>query len=146
MYKNPAPTTNVIIFDKTGNKICLLKRNIEPHLGKLALPGGYVDYGEMIEQAAIREVKEETGLDIELSEILGVYSHPERNPSKHTISTVFIAKVIGGELTNSSEGEAFWLDVDRVTELAFDHNLILSHFRKWLENKTTSWSSKQLNI
>lgn len=142
MYKNPAPTTNIILFDKASKKICLVRRNIEPHQGKLALPGGYVDYGEMVEQAAIREVREETGLEVELSEILGVYSHPDRNPSKHTISTVFIAKVTGGKLTNSDEGKALWLELDQVNELAFDHSLILSHFKQWLRIKTTSWSSK----
>ena len=63
-YKNPAPTTNIIVEHE--NKILLLKRNTEPYLGKFALPGGFVDYDEQVEVAAVREVKEETGVDIEV--------------------------------------------------------------------------------
>ena len=63
-YKNPAPTTNIIIIKESN--ICLIKRNIDPYMGRIALPGGFVDYNETVEEAAIRESKEETGLDIKL--------------------------------------------------------------------------------
>ena len=139
-YKNPAPTTNIIIYD--GNRICLVRRRIEPHKGRAALPGGFVDYNETVEAAAVREAKEETGLDIELVSILGVYSDPSRNPSKHTISTVFVARPIGGELTDNEEGVPSWEDLSSLPDLAFDHKMIISDFRKCLNKAETFWSSK----
>ncbi|MBT6774435.1 NUDIX hydrolase [Candidatus Woesearchaeota archaeon] len=141
-YKNPAPTTNIIVEHE--NKILLLKRNTEPYLGKFALPGGFVDYDEQVEVAAVREVKEETGVDIEVIEILGVYSAPDRNPSKHTISTVFIAKPLNVNLISSEEGEPVWMLIDEVikTGLCFDHDKILNDYLQWKETKKTFWSSK----
>ena len=141
-YKNPAPTTNIIVVNE--NRILLLKRNTEPYLGELALPGGFVDYNEPVEVAAVREVKEETGIDIELIEILGVYSAPDRNPSKHTISTVFVAEPLNLDLVSSEEGDPVWMLVDEVVKmrLAFDHDNILNDYLKWKETKKTFWSSK----
>tara|TARA_Y100000310_G_scaffold11802_1_gene12307 strand:- start:2097 stop:2531 length:435 start_codon:yes stop_codon:yes gene_type:complete len=142
-YKNPTPTANIIIFDK--DRICLIKRNNEPHKDRIALPGGFVEYDETVEDAAIREAKEETGLDVELIGILGVYSEPGRNPSKHTISTVFIAKPTSLDLKANDEGEPFWESLDTVEkmDLAFDHNKAIKHFLEWRKDNTlTFWSSK----
>ncbi len=142
-YKNPAPTTNIVIIK--DDKVCLVKRKIEPYRGRIALPGGFVDYGETVEGAAIRESKEETGLDVKLINILGVFSEPNRNPSKHTISTVFVAEPFSFILHGDDEGEPFWEDLEKAEniELAFDHNLILKDFLKWRSEKSlTFWSNK----
>ena len=90
-HKNPTPTVDAIIDQ--DSKILLVKRKKEPFKEKMVLPGGFVNEGERVEDAAIREVKEETSLDIELGNILGVYSDPSRDPRGHIMSTVFIGKI-----------------------------------------------------
>ena len=90
-YKNPTPTVDTII--QKNSQILLVKRKKEPFKGYLVLPGGFVNEGERVEDAAKREIKEETSLDIELIDILGVYSEPERDPRGHIMSTVFIGKI-----------------------------------------------------
>jgi len=87
-YKNPTPTVDAII--QKNSQILLVKRKKEPFKGYLVLPGGFVNEGERVEDAVKREIKEETSLDIELIDILGVYSEPERDPRGHIMSTVFI--------------------------------------------------------
>ncbi len=109
--------------------LVLVKRK-NPPLG-WALPGGFVDYGERVEQAAVREAREETGLDISLSGLLGVYSDPARDPRMHTISTVFIAEasnpdaVAGGD--DAAEAEFFPLDA-LPENIVFDHRKIIDDF------------------
>ena len=90
-YRNPTPTVDIIIH-KDG-KILLIKRK-NPPFG-WALPGGFVDEGETVEQAAIREAKEETGLDVQLETLLYVYSDPRRDMRQHTLSIVFTASSNG---------------------------------------------------
>ena len=87
-HKNPIPTVDIII--EQNSRILMIRRKNEPYKGCLALPGGFVNEGERIEDAARREANEETSLNIGLSEILGVYSDPKRDPRGHMISTVFI--------------------------------------------------------
>ncbi|PSN76032.1 NUDIX hydrolase, partial [filamentous cyanobacterium CCP4] len=90
-YRNPAPTVDIIIelLHHPHRPIVLIERHHEP-LG-WALPGGFVDYGESVETAARREAAEETGLTVELVEQFAVYSDPDRDPRKHTLSVVFLA-------------------------------------------------------
>jgi len=140
-YRNPALAVDAII-EKNG-KIVLIKRKNKPFKNMFALPGGFVEYGETVERAAIREIEEETGLKIKIKEILGVFSDPKRNPIKHTITVVFIAEPIGGSLkagTDSSETK--WFDIKEIESLAFDHAKILKDYIKWKEEKGTFWSSK----
>lgn len=141
-YHNPAPTVNLILLN--DHKIVLVKRLIEPYKNKFALPGGYVEYGETVEQAALRETKEEVGVDIKLVEILGVYSDPLRNPTKHTISTVFIAVPLDLNFKNSVEGEVvlFPLQEAATLDVAFDHTKIILDFMQWQKKKGTSWSTR----
>ena len=142
-YKNPLPTVDSIISKQ--NKIVLIRRGNRPFRGKLALPGGYIDHFETAEHAAVREAKEETGLQIKLNCILGVYSEPKRDPDKHTMSTVFIAKSFSGKLKGGDDAtEAGWFDLKKLkpSELAFDHFKIIRDFIKWKKNNETYWSTK----
>src|SRR5512139_1202444 len=78
----------VIVYD---GKLVLIRRKNPPFQGHFALPGGFVELGETVETAAVREAKEETGLDVELIRLLGVYSEPSRDPRGHTVSVIFLA-------------------------------------------------------
>ena len=91
-YKNPVPTVDIII-ETEGEKIVLIERK-NPPFG-WALPGGFVDYGESLEEAAVREAREETALDVNLVRQMHTYSDPNRDPRRHTLSTVFIARAQG---------------------------------------------------
>lgn len=120
----PLLTVDVVIELEGG--VVLIKRKNEPFKGKWAIPGGFVERGETVEQAALREAKEETGLKVELDELVGVYSDPERDPRGHVVSICFSAEGIEGELkaaTDAAEVRIFeeipWND------LAFDHKEIL---------------------
>ncbi len=142
-YKNPAACAMVII-EKEG-KILLIERNIEPCKNMWMFPGGFVEYGEIVEHTAIREVKEETGLDIELADILGVYSDPKRDSRKPTVCMVFVAKHESGELkTGDDAAKAKWILPEEIkkNELAFDVPLILEHYIAYKKKKQTFWSSK----
>ena len=143
MYKNPIPTVDIII--EKDDKIVLIRRKNEPFKGKLAIPGGFVNEGELIEDRAIIEAKEETFLDVELKEILGVYSIPDRDPRGHLMTTVFIAKPISGRVKAGDDAaDAAWLELtDKIlNEVSFDHKKILTDYLKWKEKKGTYWSTK----
>jgi len=124
--KSPVLTVDVIIVRKDGS-IILVKRMNPPFKGDWALPGGFVEYGETIEAAAAREAKEETGVDIELSKIVGVYSAPGRDPRGHTVSICYLAREVGGELradTDAKEARGFHPS-SLPKRLAFDHEKML---------------------
>ncbi len=125
-YRNPALTVDTIILD--DNKIILIKRLNDPYKDHWAIPGGFVEYGEKVEDAAVREAKEETGLDIELTQLVGVYSDPDRDPRGHTVSVAFLSKIVGGTLKSDSDAkDAKFIDIQELKnmKLAFDHNEIL---------------------
>ena len=128
MYKNPVPTVDVVI--EVGNAIVLIRRKNPPH--GWAIPGGFVDYGESVEAAAVREAKEETSLGVELVGLLGVYSAPDRDPRQHTISTVFVAKGRGEpRAADDAERVGLFREATLPTELAFDHARILEDYFRW---------------
>jgi len=115
-----------VIIECEGG-IVLIKRRNPPH--GWALPGGFVDYGEDLETAAIREAKEETGLDIRLRRQFHTYSDPERDPRHHTITTVYIAEADGKPVAGDDAGEASVFRQASLPEaLAFDHGKILSDY------------------
>lgn len=104
-----------------------------------------MEYGETVEEAAVREVFEETSMRVELEAILGVYSAPDRDPRRHTLTTVFIARPVSGEPKGRDDAEiASWFDLESVDtdELAFDHGLIVRDLRAWLNQNSTFWSTK----
>ncbi len=123
--KNPIPTVDIII--KYKGSIILIKRKKPPE--GWALPGGFVDYGETLESAAVREAKEETGLDIELIRQFHTYSDPKRDPRHHTITTVYIAKGNGMPAAGDDAKEISIVQKDTLPkQIAFDHREILTDY------------------
>ena len=129
-YRNPVPTVDIIIeIDRGDGKegIVLIKRRNPPY--GWALPGGFVDYGESLEEAAVREAKEETSLDIQLKSQFHTYSEPERDPRKHTISTIYVAKAHGKPKAQDDAQEIGVFTEEEINfPLAFDHQKILRDY------------------
>ena len=124
-HRNPVPTVDAII--ELADGIVLIKRRNPP--AGWALPGGFVDYGETVEAAAVREAKEETGLDVVLTELFYVYSDPQRDPRHHTIGIVFIATAAGVPVAGDDAAEAqVYTEQSLPTPLAFDHRRILEDY------------------
>lgn len=131
-YKNPFPTVDIIIEVEAGGVekgIVLIKRKNEP-LG-WAIPGGFVDYGESLEEAAVREAREETGLRVQLVRQFHTYSDPKRDPRFHSISTVYIARAQGTPEARDDAGEVGIFGRRNLPEgIAFDHSTILEDYFK----------------
>jgi 8-oxo-dGTP diphosphatase len=124
MMVGPALAVDVVIKLRGG--VVLVRRKNEPYRGRWALPGGFVEYGERVEEAAVREAREETGLRVKLQRLLGVYSDPDRDPRGHTVSICYLARKVGGRLRSGSDAKD--VAVFRKIpwgELAFDHAQIL---------------------
>ena len=121
--ETPKLMVDVIIPSERG--VVLIRRGTEPFEGRWALPGGFVEVGETVEEAAYREAAEETGLAVEVARLVGVYSDPERDPRGHNVSVAFLARVLGGDLAAGTDAsEVAVLDPSSV-ELAFDHRKII---------------------
>ncbi len=128
-FRNPAMAADTII-EMDGGGIVLIERRNEPH--GWAIPGGFIDYGESAEAAAVREAKEETGLDVELVEQFQVYSAPERDPRRHTITIVFIASARGVPVADDDALRAVVAGEDTLPKpLAFDHTRILADYFRY---------------
>ena len=124
VYKNPVPTVDIII-EVSGGIVLISRKN--PPLG-WALPGGFVDYGESLEAAAVREAKEETGLDVSLIKQLHTYSDPSRDARQHTISTVFVATAAGLPVAADDADQAGVFTYRTLPSLVFDHRQILDDY------------------
>lgn len=145
-YRNPVPAVDVIL--QRDSKVLMIRRLKDPFKGRLALPGGFINEGENAEDAIRREALEETSLEVELIEILGVYSDPKRDPRKHVMSVVFVGLIIAGiEKAGDDAQEIEWVDLGRLDtlQLAFDHLQIISDYKKWRASGGTFWSSKGRN-
>lgn len=142
-HKNPDSTVDVIL--QKDSHILLIRRKKDPFKDYLALPGGFINIGELVEDAMRREAKEETSLEIEPIDILGVYSDPQRDPRKHILSIVFVGRILQGEAKSGDDSIAIeWVHIDEIKnrKLGFDHNRILSDYKKWKQSRGTFWSSK----
>jgi 8-oxo-dGTP diphosphatase len=121
--ETPKLMVDVVIPSERG--AVLIRRASEPFEGQWALPGGFVEVGETVEEAAAREAAEETGLAVEVARLIGVYSEPERDPRGHNVSVAFLVRVLSGELAAATDAsEVSVLDPSSV-ELAFDHRRII---------------------
>lgn len=133
-YRNPTPTVDIIIEIQGTSKlpsIVLIERKNFPF--GWALPGGFIDYGETAENAAIREAFEETTLKVKLKRLLGVFSAPDRDPRGHTLSVVFVAGAEGKPIAQDDAQRAKIFSLDELpNEMAFDHAHILEMYRKSL--------------
>ena len=114
----------VILYD---NKLVLIKRMNPPYENQFALPGGFVEVGETVEAATAREAKEETGLDIELIRLLGVYSDPSRDPRGHTVTVCYLARGFGKVKAGSDAKDIRLFGFNEIPKLAFDHNIIIEN-------------------
>ncbi len=126
-FLKPSLTTDGIIIYK--KKLVLIKRGRSPFKDRYALPGGFVEYNEKVENAVVREMKEETGLFTEIKSIFGVYSDPSRDPRGHTVTVVYELKATGGELRSGDDAKEVKLfPLTKLPDLAFDHDLIVADF------------------
>ena len=130
-YPKPALTADIVVFSRDNEKwkVLLIRRKGHPFLGKLALPGGFANENEPIEQTAARELEEETGVSGLEMRLVDLFSAPGRDPRGWVVSAAFIA-VVDQKLTvhaGDDAAEAFWLELDQIdpAELAFDHAEIL---------------------
>lgn len=124
-HRNPLLTVDIII--NHGGKIILIKRKNPPH--GWALPGGFVDYGESMEAAAVREAQEETGLDVKLIRQFHSYSDPKRDERFHTVTTVYIAEAEGIAIAGDDAADVHAFDKNELPhEIAFDHKDILKDY------------------
>jgi len=128
VYQSPLPTVDIII--EMGTKGIVLIKRKNPPFG-WAIPGGFVDYGESLEAAAVREAKEETHLDVNLIRQFHTYSDPKRDPRHHSISTVYVAKGNGVPKAEDDAGEiGIFIESNLPDEIAFDHRSILNDYFK----------------
>lgn len=122
----PQLTVDAVILDPSAG-VVLIRRGHDPFAGRWALPGGFVENGESVATACTREVREETGLEVEPVQLVGVYSEPGRDPRGHTVSVVFLCRVTGGLLAGGDDAaEARWFASLAGIDLAFDHATILA--------------------
>jgi 8-oxo-dGTP diphosphatase len=129
-HPHPYPTVDVIIEMAEGGIVLVERKHPPPGW---ALPGGHVEPGERVAEAAVREAKEETALDVELIELFGVYSDPARDPRYHTISTVYIGRARGRPRGGDDAARAEVFALSALPALAFDHGLVVEDYLRYRE-------------
>jgi 8-oxo-dGTP diphosphatase len=129
--RTPLLTVDGVVVE--DGAVLLIRRRHPPYAGRYALPGGFVDVGETVEAAVVREVREETGLDTAIERLLGVYSDPARDPRGHTVSVTYLLRRLGGTLAGADDADdARFFRLDALPELAFDHAHILADAKRVL--------------
>ncbi len=129
--RTPEIAADIVIEldDRPGRPIVIIERG-HPPLGH-ALPGGFVDIGETVEHAAVREAREETGLEVTLAGLLGVYSDPARDPRGHTVAIVYVANARGEPRAGDDATGVLVADPERVPPLIGDHGRIVADYLVW---------------
>lgn len=129
--RTPEITTDLVIEleDRPDRPIVVILRG-RPPPGH-ALPGGFMEIGETAEQAAIREAREETGLEVKLVALLGVYSEPARDPRGHSVAIVYVATAQGDPVAGDDAAQAIVTDPEKSPPLIFDHGRILADYLAW---------------
>ncbi|MDH3365447.1 MAG: NUDIX domain-containing protein [Thermoplasmata archaeon] len=128
-WRKPSVTADGLVTKDA--KILLIRRGKEPFKGMYALPGGFLEYGEKMEDCVIREVKEETGIATEVLGLFGVFSEPGRDPRGHFVTAVYHLRMTGGKLVAGDDAiSAKWVDLDDLPEMAFDHADIVREFEE----------------
>ncbi|MBI4243653.1 MAG: NUDIX hydrolase [Planctomycetes bacterium] len=127
-------TTDCIITDSSITKIVLIQRKNDPDKGKWALPGGFVEKDETVEQCVVREIMEETGLHIKNPKLVGVYSNPLRDPRGRVITVVFHSVVdkTDGMKAQTDAKDCKWMELKQLPDLAFDHNEMITDFKRFV--------------
>jgi 8-oxo-dGTP diphosphatase len=141
--KTPLLSVDCAVFDARG-RVLLVRRKNPPFQGRFALPGGFVDIGEMVEDACRRELQEETGVKAGRLRLVGVYSDPRRDPRGHTCSVVFLAVVRRARASAGDDAAAAeWVEDWRKAELAFDHAKVLADASQMLQNPTKATEQRE---
>lgn len=146
-FPTPGLTSDAVVL--RGDEVLLIKRAKDPAQGKWALPGGFCDVGERTAETCLRELKEETGLEGEVVDLLGVYDDPARDPRGHVVSVAYIVRVapdakpragvqraehVDARLRAGDDAaEVAWFDLDDLPDTAFDHDEILADAADWLD-------------
>jgi 8-oxo-dGTP diphosphatase len=129
--ETPKLTVDLVLrIHAATDSVVLIERRNPPH--GWALPGGFVDLGETVADAARREGREEIGLRVTLVALLGVYSAPGRDPRGHTVSAVFVADAVGQPVAGDDAAAVRIHGLAELPPLVFDHGLILEDYRRWL--------------
>ena len=131
--REPGPVLTVDSIINYKGKYVLIERGFEPFKGKIAFPGGHVEYGQTCEDAAVREVFEEAGLEFQIKGLLGVYSDRYRDPRGHYVTVVFYGDGIGMPKAGDDAKKVLLLDKSKVAGLAFDHDKIWEDYKKWVK-------------
>lgn len=129
--RTPEIAADIVIEleDRPDRPIVVIRRANPPH--GHALPGGFVDIGETVEHAAVREAREETGLDVTLTALLGVYSDPARDPRGHTVAIVYVATARGEPVAGDDAAGVLVVDPASAPPLIGDHGQIVSDYLEW---------------
>lgn len=138
--QNPSVTVDIVIFTIQNEKLCvlLIKRKYPPYKGKWAIPGGFVRYEEPLEEAALRELKEETGVSEVYIEQLYTFGEPKRDPRKRVITVAYFALISSENLVvrpDTDVSDVRWFSVYKLPKLAFDHERIVNYALTRLRNK-----------
>lgn len=143
MARPTCPPIAADVIIEIDGRIVLIERKNYPH--GWAIPGGFVDVGETVEAAAMREMREETGLEVELTDLLGVYSRPDRDPRGHTVSLVYVGRAQGSPRADDDAKDAALFPLDAPpAPLAFDHAEILADYRHYKQTgqRPGPWAKK----
>ncbi|HIH00691.1 TPA: NUDIX domain-containing protein [Thermoplasmata archaeon] len=133
-WRKPSVTADGIVVK--GGKLLVIRRGKDPFKGDYALPGGFVEYGEKMEECVVREVKEETGLATQVVDLVGVYSDPDRDPRGHFVTAVYHLKPVGGRLKAGDDAKAAeWVRLTDLPNFAFDHGKIVRDFLRSRRSK-----------